>query len=61
MPNETIDKTPPKELADKDQMILVYCRSGRRSADAAQKLANMGYTNVVDFGGIKDWKGEVVK
>ena len=61
VPNETIDKTPPKELADKDQMILVYCRSGRRSADAAQKLANMGYTNVVDFGGIKDWKVEVVK
>ena len=52
IPNESIDKTPPAELADKNQEIFVYCRSGRRSKEAAQKLANMGYTNIVEFGGI---------
>ncbi len=47
---------------DMDATILVYCRTGRRSAEAAQELANMGYTNVNDFGGlITDWHGEVVK
>lgn len=45
----------------KAQLILVYCRSGRRSKEAAQKLVAMGYQNIVDFGGIMDWKGEVVK
>ena len=61
IPNETIGKKPPAELADKEQMILVYCRSGRRSKEAAQKLADMGYKNIVEFGGIIDWHGEVVK
>ena len=59
IPNETIDKTPPALLPDKQQLILVYCRSGQRSAAAAKKLADMGYTNVVDFGGLIDWHGEL--
>ena len=46
-------------LPDKDQLILVYCRSGNRSKQASQKLADMGYTNVVEFGGIQDWPGEI--
>ena len=50
-----------EKLSDKDQLILVYCRSGRRSAIAAADLVSMGYTNVKDFGGIIDWPYEVVK
>ena len=59
IPNESIGTEPPEELPDKDQIILVYCRSGRRSKEAAQKLADMGYTNVYEFGGIIDWTGEI--
>jgi rhodanese-related sulfurtransferase len=61
IPNESIDKEQPKELPDLDQIILIYCRSGRRSKEASQKLADMGYTNTYEFGGIIDWTGEVVK
>ena len=61
LPNESIGTTPPKELPDKGQMIFVYCRSGARSQQAAQKLAAMGYTNIIEMGGINDWHGEVVK
>ena len=50
-----------KELPDKDQLILVYCRSGRRSKIAAEELVKLGYTNVKEFGGIIDWKYETVK
>ena len=50
-----------KELTDKDQLILVYCRSGRRSKIAAEELVKLGYTNVKEFGGIIDWKYEIVK
>jgi phage shock protein E len=46
---------------DKDRPIVVYCRSGRRSAIARQSLAKMGYANVADFGGISNWRGELVK
>ena len=46
-------------LKDKDQLILVYCRSGRRSKIAAQALVDLGYTNVKEFGGIIDWKYEI--
>lgn len=49
------------ELQDKSQLILVYCRSGRRSKIAAESLAELGYTNVKEFGGIIDWKYEIVK
>ena len=60
IPNESIETEPLEELNDFDQVILVYCRSGRRSKEAAQKLANMGYRNVYEFGGIIDWTGETV-
>ena len=60
IPNESIADKKPAELPDLDQIILVYCRSGRRSKEAAQKLADMGYTNVYEFGGIIDWTGETV-
>ena len=60
VPNESIDTAEIPELPDKDQLILVYCRSGRRSKEAAEKLVALGYTNIVEFGGILDWKGETV-
>ena len=60
IPNESITNTQPEELPDLDQVILVYCRSGNRSRQASEKLAAMGYTNVYEFGGIKDWTGETV-
>jgi len=59
VPNETIGTAEIPELPDKDQLIMVYCRSGRRSKEAAEKLAKLGYTNIVEFGGILDWTGEV--
>lgn len=61
IPNETIGDKRPEELKDLDQMIFVYCRSGRRSKEASQKLADMGYTRVYEFGGINTWPGETVK
>jgi len=60
IPNESIGGKRPAELPDTDQIILVYCRSGRRSKEASQKLFDMGYTRVYEFGGIIDWTGEVV-
>ena len=57
--NESIGTDEIPELPEKDQLILVYCRSGNRSKQAAQKLAALGYTNVVEFGGIMDWHGEI--
>jgi len=59
LPNETIGTKEIPELPDKDQLILVYCRSGNRSKEAAEKLVGLGYTNVVEFGGIFDWTGEI--
>ena len=61
IPVESIQNIPPKELGDKKQTVLVYCRSGRRSKIAAQKLAEMGYENILEFGGIITWKYEIVK
>jgi len=60
IPNESIGTELPEDLPDLDQIILIYCRSGNRSKQAAQKLFDMGYTNVYEFGGINDWTGEVV-
>ena len=60
VPNETIGTAEIPELPDKDQLIMVYCRSGRRSKEAAGKLVNLGYTNIVEFGGILDWEGGIV-
>jgi len=59
VPNETIGTAEIPELPDKDQLIMVYCRSGRRSKEASEKLVKLGYTNIVEFGGILDWKGEL--
>lgn len=61
VPNEDIGDEQPKALPDLDQILLVYCRSGRRSVEAANKLADIGYTNIYEFGGIIDWTGEVTK
>ena len=60
IPNETIGSREIGELPAKDQLLLVYCRSGNRSKQAAQKLAEQGYTNIVEFGGINSWTGETV-
>ncbi len=57
LPNESIGSEPPALLPDKDQVILVYCRSGNRSKQAAQKLADLGYTGIREFGGINTWTG----
>lgn len=61
VPNESIGKTELKALPDKNAVLLVYCRTGIRAKDASQKLANLGYKNVYDFGGIVDWPYEKVK
>ena len=61
IPEYEIADRAEKELPDKDQLILVYCRSGRRSKIAAEELVNLGYTNVKEFGGIIDWKYEIEK
>ncbi len=60
IPNEAIGTEEISQLPDKDQLILVYCRSGNRSKQASGKLAALGYTNIVEFGGILDWPGETV-
>ena len=59
VPNESIGTDEIPELTNKDQLIMVYCRSGRRSKEASAKLVKLGYTNIVEFGGILDWKGEI--
>ena len=61
VPNEEIGATEIAELPDKSQLILVYCRSGRRSKEASKKLVKLGYTNIVEFGGIQDYEGETQK
>lgn len=61
IPNESIGAQRPAELPNLNQIILVYCRSGRRSKEAAQKLFDMGYKDIYEFGGIIDWTGDIVK
>ena len=61
IPEYEVTSRAEKELPDKDQLILVYCRSGRRSKIASQALVDLGYTNVKEFGGIIDWPYETVK
>lgn len=56
IPNEVIYEQAENILTNKEQVILVYCRSGRRSKEAASKLVKLGYINVLEFGGIIDWK-----
>ena len=60
VPNETIGTEAIPELPDKNQLIFVYCRSGNRSKQASEKLVALGYTNIVEFGGINDWPGQTV-
>ena len=59
IPHDEISEKAENELTDKDQLILVYCRSGRRSKLAAEDLVKLGYTNIKEFGGIIDWPYEV--
>ena len=61
VPNESIGSEMPEALPDKEATLLIYCRSGRRSKDAAQKLLALGYQSVYDFGGVIDWPYELVK
>ena len=58
IPNESIGTSEIAALPDKDQLIMIYCRSGNRSKQAAEKLVKLGYTNIVEFGGIITWNGE---
>lgn len=60
IPNESIGTERPEKLPDTEQIILIYCRTGNRSKQAAQKLFAMGYTNIYEFGGIDTWTGEIV-
>ena len=61
IPNENIGNDEIPALPDKNRLILVYCRSGRRSKEASAKLVKSGYTNIVEIGGILDWTGEIEK
>ena len=61
VPNESIGSEMPEALPGKEATLLIYCRSGRRSKDAAQKLLALGYQSVYDFGGVIDWPYELVK
>ena len=61
VPNESICSEMPEALPDKEATLLIYCHSGRRSKDAAQKLLALGYQSVYDFGGVIDWPYELVK
>ena len=61
VPNESIGTDEISKLPNKNQLIMAYCRSGRRSKEASEKLVKLGYTNIVEFGGILDWKGEIEK
>ncbi len=61
IPHYSISDESKEILKDKEQLILVYCRSGNRSKVAAEALTELGYTNVVEFGGINDWKYDIVK
>ncbi|MDU6011763.1 MAG: rhodanese-like domain-containing protein [Slackia sp.] len=61
LPLDTLAEKAESALTDKDQLILVYCRSGNRSRQAAETLASLGYTNVVDFGGISSWPYDIEK
>ena len=60
VPNETIGMQEIPLLPDKDQLIMVYCRSGNRSKQASSKLVQLGYINIIEIGGINSWPGEIV-
>ena len=60
VPNEGIEDEMLEEMPDKDQLLLIYCRTGRRSKEASEKLAKIGYTNIYEIGGINTWPGNIV-
>ena len=61
IPLSDINENVVSSLPDKSQIILVYCRSGNRSRQASDKLSRLGYTNIIEIGGINSWKGEIIK
>ena len=61
VPNESIGSEMPEALPDKEATLLIYCRSGRRSKEASEKLLKLGYKSIYEFGGIIDWPYELVK
>lgn len=61
LPNEEIKNKAESVLKNKNQLILVYCKSGRRSKEASNTLASLGYTNIKEFGGIIDWPYDIEK
>ena len=61
IPLSDINGNVVSSLPDKSRMILVYCRSGNRSRQASDKLSRLGYTNIIEIGGINSWKGEIIK
>ena len=61
IPLSDINENVVSSLPYKSQMILVYCRSGNRSKQASDKLSRLGYTNIIEIGGINSWKGEIIK
>lgn len=61
IPVSELEDIAESKLDDKKKKILIYCRSGNRSSTAAKTLLKLGYKNVFDFGGIKDWKDEIIK
>ena len=61
IPNETIGEDIVSKLPNKEQLILIYCRSGNRSKQAALKLIDLGYTNVFDYGAITNYEGNIIK
>lgn len=61
LPLDQLETLAESQLKDKDATLLIYCRSGNRSAQASALLLELGYTQIYDFGGIMDWPGEIVK
>ena len=61
VPNESIGDDMPEALPDKEATLLIYCRSGRRSKEASEKLLKLGYKSIYEFGGVIDWPYELVK
>lgn len=61
IPNESIQDQMPSQLPDLEQKILIYCRSGNRSKQAASKLVDIGYTQIYEFGGINSWQGPLTE
>lgn len=61
IPMEAFDDEPPRQLSDRNQTIFIYCVKGIRSMNVANRLAHMGYKNIIEIGGIQDWHGEIEK